>query len=278
MRLGDKVNKQDYWSALGRAFSFAMIMNGTDVDAQTAPPPPQPVPLDNYLNGVTQNKGIKAGTFSDADRQKLEALRTEYPNVQFVKLGQLDKYLTVSANHAAFNPARQELTMTLLSIAEYRNSLRNIYITPFASWPTHTVIAFNGTKPSADDICAFVPNSDVAEAKSIRMIRNAVGKDFRIDWDKAKQTPPSGTPEENLVSQQIIRLGTTKLPTQLFDARKLTCVVVDMPDSAAMRRLAEAPDGQWVTVITGGIFVVCVLAFRRGIVGEIGAWWANRKA
>jgi len=35
--------------------------------------------------------------------------------------------------------------------------------------------------------------------------------------------------------------------------------------------------GQWVTVITGAIFVVCVLAFRRGIVGEFGAWWARRK-
>jgi branched-chain amino acid transport system permease protein len=35
--------------------------------------------------------------------------------------------------------------------------------------------------------------------------------------------------------------------------------------------------GQWVTVITGAIFVVCVLAFRRGIVGELGAWWARRK-
>jgi len=34
--------------------------------------------------------------------------------------------------------------------------------------------------------------------------------------------------------------------------------------------------GSWVTVITGVIFVVCVLAFRRGIVGEIGAWWARR--
>ncbi len=34
--------------------------------------------------------------------------------------------------------------------------------------------------------------------------------------------------------------------------------------------------GQWVTVITGVIFVACVLAFRRGIVGEIGAWWARR--
>jgi branched-chain amino acid transport system permease protein len=30
--------------------------------------------------------------------------------------------------------------------------------------------------------------------------------------------------------------------------------------------------GQWVTVIQGAIFVVCVLAFRRGLVGEIAAW------
>ncbi len=38
-----------------------------------------------------------------------------------------------------------------------------------------------------------------------------------------------------------------------------------------------APFGQWVTVITGAIFVGCVLAFRRGIVGELGAWWAKRR-
>ncbi|HEX8741334.1 MAG TPA: branched-chain amino acid ABC transporter permease [Casimicrobiaceae bacterium] len=36
--------------------------------------------------------------------------------------------------------------------------------------------------------------------------------------------------------------------------------------------------GEWVTVITGAIFVVCVLAFRRGIVGEITAWWVARRA
>ena len=35
--------------------------------------------------------------------------------------------------------------------------------------------------------------------------------------------------------------------------------------------------GEWVTVITGAIFVVCVLAFRRGIVGEFAAWWARRR-
>ena len=35
--------------------------------------------------------------------------------------------------------------------------------------------------------------------------------------------------------------------------------------------------GQWVTIVTGTIFVVCVLAFRRGIVGELAAWWARRR-
>src|SRR3954447_3829568 len=34
--------------------------------------------------------------------------------------------------------------------------------------------------------------------------------------------------------------------------------------------LAQA--GAWVTVIQGVIFMVCVLAFRRGVIGEIGNW------
>ncbi len=34
--------------------------------------------------------------------------------------------------------------------------------------------------------------------------------------------------------------------------------------------------GDWVTVIIGAIFVVCVLAFRRGIVGELLAWQQRR--
>ena len=32
-----------------------------------------------------------------------------------------------------------------------------------------------------------------------------------------------------------------------------------------------AEQGSWVTIVTGAIFVVCVLAFRRGIVGELAA-------
>jgi len=34
--------------------------------------------------------------------------------------------------------------------------------------------------------------------------------------------------------------------------------------------------GSWVTIIQGGIFVVCVLAFRRGIVGVLAPWLAKR--
>ena len=30
--------------------------------------------------------------------------------------------------------------------------------------------------------------------------------------------------------------------------------------------------GAWVTIVQGAIFVVCVMAFRRGIVGELGRW------
>jgi branched-chain amino acid transport system permease protein len=30
--------------------------------------------------------------------------------------------------------------------------------------------------------------------------------------------------------------------------------------------------GQWVTIIQGTIFVACVLAFRRGVIGEVGHW------
>ncbi len=36
--------------------------------------------------------------------------------------------------------------------------------------------------------------------------------------------------------------------------------------------------GSWVTVIIGAIFVVCVVAFRRGFVGELLAWQKRRQA
>jgi branched-chain amino acid transport system permease protein len=36
--------------------------------------------------------------------------------------------------------------------------------------------------------------------------------------------------------------------------------------------------GESVTVVTGLIFVICVMAFRRGIVGEFNEWWSRRAA
>jgi branched-chain amino acid transport system permease protein len=35
--------------------------------------------------------------------------------------------------------------------------------------------------------------------------------------------------------------------------------------------------GEWVTVIIGVIFVVCVLAFRKGVVGELQAFLERRR-
>ena len=35
--------------------------------------------------------------------------------------------------------------------------------------------------------------------------------------------------------------------------------------------------GSWINVIIGAIFVVCVVAFRRGIVGELNAWQQRRR-
>ena len=35
--------------------------------------------------------------------------------------------------------------------------------------------------------------------------------------------------------------------------------------------------GAWVTIAQGIIFVVCVLAFRRGIMGELEAWLRKRR-
>jgi len=45
----------------------------------------------------------------------------------------------------------------------------------------------------------------------------------------------------------------------------------------ALQNLLADKVGAWVTVIIGAIFVVCVLAFRKGIVGEIQAWRDRRR-
>lgn len=36
--------------------------------------------------------------------------------------------------------------------------------------------------------------------------------------------------------------------------------------------------GSWINVIIGAIFVVCVIAFRKGVVGELIAWQRRRAA
>jgi len=45
-----------------------------------------------------------------------------------------------------------------------------------------------------------------------------------------------------------------------------------------LQNMLAAKVGAWVTVIIGAIFVVCVLAFRKGMVGEWLAWRERRRA
>ncbi len=45
----------------------------------------------------------------------------------------------------------------------------------------------------------------------------------------------------------------------------------------ALQDLLADKVGAWVTVIIGVIFVVCVLAFRKGVVGELQAWLERRR-
>jgi branched-chain amino acid transport system permease protein len=49
-------------------------------------------------------------------------------------------------------------------------------------------------------------------------------------------------------------------------------VVIALQDTLADKA------GAWVNVIIGVIFVLCVLAFRKGIVGELHAWLERRRA
>ena len=50
----------------------------------------------------------------------------------------------------------------------------------------------------------------------------------------------------------------------IFGPIVVACLIVAMENYLA-------PFGQWVLVIQGAVFVICVLAFRRGIVGELAA-------
>jgi branched-chain amino acid transport system permease protein len=45
----------------------------------------------------------------------------------------------------------------------------------------------------------------------------------------------------------------------------------------ALQNLLADRVGSWVTVIIGAIFVFCVLAFRKGVIGELQAFLERRR-
>ena len=65
----------------------------------------------------------------------------------------------------------------------------------------------------------------------------------------------------------------------LIGAEQIGSVVPALVGAAVIITMQNylAQLGAWVTIVQGVIFVICVLAFRRGIVGEIGAWWSRRR-
>jgi branched-chain amino acid transport system permease protein len=46
----------------------------------------------------------------------------------------------------------------------------------------------------------------------------------------------------------------------------------------SLQNLLADKVGSWVTVIIGVIFVICVLTFRKGVVGEVQAYRERRRA
>jgi branched-chain amino acid transport system permease protein len=45
----------------------------------------------------------------------------------------------------------------------------------------------------------------------------------------------------------------------------------------ALQNLLADKVGSWVTVIIGAIFVICVMTFRKGVVGELQAYMDRRR-
>lgn len=188
---------------------------------------------------------------TDEEKNKLQVLRTQFPGADFIKLRHLQKYIAVETDHASFDKNRKELTTTILDIGPYQSELTSIYINPLSSWPTHSVLTFNGFKPDKSDICLFVPNSEITSAKSVHLPRSAIDKNFKIDWEKSKQSTEQDGTESKLAAQQVINVSHSRLPLDLFDMKKLTCVIVEMPDSTTMKSLSGKKNSDWSYVITG---------------------------
>ncbi|MCB1682724.1 MAG: hypothetical protein KDI65_12430 [Alphaproteobacteria bacterium] len=237
------------WARLGSAFSLVVLLSTPgELHGQTA--------ADNetnlYLEGLNRYHGIrvKAGEISPQERTQVGTLREQYPGVDFVRLGHLEKYITLPVDHVSFDQTTKELTVTVLDYGRFESDLKGMFLNPLSSWPSHTVLTFNGFQVNDDTVCAFIPNTEVGDVKAVKIRRGAVNSDFSIDGDKSK-TAPDRAAGEGLSIQQKVTITSTTLPTQLFDASKLTCVAVEMPRAGMLWNLATADNGQWVTLRSG---------------------------
>ena len=108
-----------------------------------------------------------------------------------------------------------------------------------------------------DGITTILPNLDLFVAMYVR--REAV-LSSQIEGTQASLTDVQWQMSGEVVLMTLVGgMGT------LFGPLVGAAVIISMENYLAHL-------GAWVTIIQGVIFVICVLAFRRGIVGEIAHW------
>ena len=147
----------------------------------------------------------------------------------------------------------------------------------------HALIGPNGAgrTTTLESIMGIVPRSEGSIAfedeETIRLASNRIARRGIAWWPEERAIFASLDVGETLIHRRTV----ADVRRGRADDASGRMRTVFGPGAGAFTIIALEPfladRGQWVTVITGAIFVVCVLAFRRGIVGEFAAWWASRR-
>ena len=75
------------WANLGAAFSFALLFGAHDDASAQAHPPGSPYDQDGPLEVLLAQSKPAAGDKTASGPQDINALRRQYPGVEFVELG-----------------------------------------------------------------------------------------------------------------------------------------------------------------------------------------------
>ena len=107
------------------------------------------------------------------------------------------------------------------------------------------------------------PNRIAAAKSAVREFIDDQPKGTRIGLIAAMASTDRKIADPIAVPRPVVRPSTA--------ARSWSLSVVGAAIIITMQNYL-AQIGAWVTVVQGAIFVICVMAFRRGVVGEIAHW------